>query len=179
MSANLHLRWKRKRGGGYRAVFELAIPLREYDCRREPGSLTGKRIRRSVFEGVTKTAKHRQPNRRIPFSRGKEIGLDIERAYLELRWEEKHEDGYDWFCHYELIVPTTDGRIMRTALGGTRRGSSKPPIWEGEVDTPFRDGSHAIWDGETLGLKAWAVYGETRTEVKSKAKPESTERGKT
>lgn len=167
MGPTIHLRWKRKRHGGYRAEFELGLPLPEYDIRREPGPLTGPKIRRSLFNGVTKTSRHRQPNRRLPFSDGEKLGLDIRRAWIELRWEEKHEDGYDWYCHYELIVPLLDGRTMRTALGGTKRGGEKPPIWEeGVVDTPFRDGVHAKWDSRALGLKAWAVYGAARTEVK-------------
>lgn len=56
----------------------------------------------------------------------------------------------------------TDGR-----RGG---GGDRAPIDDnGFVETPFRDGAHALWDRETLGLRAWAVYKKTRTEVIRKA----------
>jgi hypothetical protein len=168
MGATIETKWKRSHKGGYRAQVTLLLPLKEYDIRRRYEYRKGIEIKRCPFEGSEFTSTTRPPNRRVPFSRGAEVGLDIGKAYLELRWERKAEDGYDWFCHYELIVPRLKGGTVRTALGGTRRGGDREPLWDGKVDTPFRDGAHAQWDAETLGLKAWAVYGEMRSDVTTK-----------
>lgn len=171
MNPMLHLRWKRKRRGGFNAEFALALPLQEYDIRRPEGKEKGRFIGRFPLEGVVKTARHRQPNRRVPFASGDKIGLDVKNSRLELRWERIHDDReYSWLCHYELIVQMTDGRTMRAKLGGTRRsGNDRTPIYpDGSVETPFRDGAHAQWDSKALGVKAWAICGESKTEVKNK-----------
>lgn len=174
MSATLHLRWKRQKSGGFRAEYELALPLKKLDIRRKKPFAECDEIRRFEFTGVTKTAKHRQPNRQVPFERGSEIGLNVKEARLELRWERTPDDlEWPWMCHYELVMPLSDGRVMRAKLGGTRRGGDdRVPIdpRDGTVETPFRDGAHARWDGATLGLKAWAVCGDTKTEVNSETR---------
>lgn len=67
-------------------------------------------------------------------------------------------------------MPLVAGGVLRTALGGTRRGGDGEPVYQdGKIDTPFRDGAHAQWDGEALGLKVFAVYGAQRMEVTPKA----------
>lgn len=109
-----------------------------------------------------------------------ELGLPTPR--LQFRWEkiEKPVDGMDWFCHYELVLKLDTNDIrnpheykkpgeLTLALGGTRVGKyGREPFWpeNGIVDTPFRDGAHAHWDGLQLGIKhVYAIYGERITDV--------------
>ena len=87
---------------------------------------------------------------------------------LELEW---HKIEYNWYkreCVYSLVLPLREydvrkenegGEIVRTEikseLGRTTvsGGNGKPPIWDdGTVDMPYRDGAHAFFDQEALGL---------------------------
>ena len=109
-----------------------------------------------------------------------ELGLPTPR--LQFRWERiaKPIDGMNWMCHYELVLrlETADIRNpheykkpgeLTLPLGGTRVGKDgREPFWpeSGIVDTPFRDGAHAHWDGEQLGIKhVYAIYGDRITDV--------------
>lgn len=108
-----------------------------------------------------------------------DLGLATPR--LQFRWEKKDSgDGYNWFCHYELVLrlDTNDIRNpheykkpgeLTLPLGGTRVGKSAEhgPVWpDGRVDTPFRDGAHAQWDSEQLGgLPIFAIYGNSVTPI--------------
>lgn len=89
MSPTIHTTWKRSRKGGYKAQVELVLPLPEYDIRRK-GPMKGREVKRVTFDG-TILSKEKQRNRRVPFSHGEEIGLDVKRAHLELRWEKKDD----------------------------------------------------------------------------------------
>lgn len=94
---------------------------------------------------------------------------------LEITWARSTEPGYDWLATYELVLPVraTDIRdeehrrgFLRIPMGATRRGGSQEPIdKDGNVETPFRDGCHIRWDAAVLGLEAWAVYGDRRTQI--------------
>lgn len=99
---------------------------------------------------------------------------------LELRWV---KDGDSWYareCVYSLVIPLGEFDIRSTdredrprelalEMGRTRvsGGDGNPPIYDGEVDTPFRDGAHAQWDCEALGghLPIVAVCGDVATLV--------------
>lgn len=172
MPPTINVTWK-KSGDRYRATIELALPLPTYDIRRPENNMKRPFVRRSVLEGVTRSSMKKQPNRRVPFLDGEKVGLKTKESHLELRWEPYTEDpAYEWMCHYELIVPTVDGKTMRTRLGGTRRGGgSREPIdVDGKVETPFRDGAHIRWDGAALGVKAFAIYKDKKTEIETKEK---------
>lgn len=104
-----------------------------------------------------------------------ELGLPTPR--LQFRWEKiaKPKDGMNWMCHYELVLKldTYDIRNpheykkpgeLTLPLGGTLVGKwEREPFWpeNGVVDTPFRDGAHAHWDGLQLGIKhVYAIHGK-------------------
>lgn len=106
------------------------------------------------------------------------LGLPTPR--LQFRWEKmkKPKDGYNWFCYYELVIglETADIRNpyemkkpgeLALRLGGTRVGSDRGPIWpDGTVNTPFRDGAHAHWDGKQLGNPpVYAICGDVVMDV--------------
>lgn len=105
------------------------------------------------------------------------LGLPSPR--LQLRWEKTGETWEDRVCHYELCFPLSEYDIRREAANGERlhteyvvelgatkvRGGDKSPIHNGKVDTPFRDGVHAMWDGVKLNLRVFAVCDSYFTEV--------------
>lgn len=87
---------------------------------------------------------------------------------------------YVWQCHYELVLALDTNDIrnpheykkpgeLTVALGGCKRKTSedRPPVWGGtKVDTPFRDGAHAGWDGLQLGRPpVYAICGDVVTKV--------------
>jgi len=103
---------------------------------------------------------------------------DLPTPRLQLRWSSPAR------CHYELVVmlgghdirrDLADGeqrsRYMAIPLGGTRRGGSgRDPLMTNDrgevvVDTPFRDGSHILWDAAQLRLPAYAVWGDRFTKL--------------
>ena len=93
---------------------------------------------------------------------------------LQLRWAPSTlKPGYQWECHYELVIPLGKYDI-RTEQEGPRGGRRpnlrevaipmKPPSLRGSdgipcttrtgerfYDDPFRDGAHAFWDAKVLG----------------------------
>jgi hypothetical protein len=83
---------------------------------------------------------------------------------FEFKWV---KTGASWIsreCIYSLVIPLreldirhTDNpgnptektlEIGRTEVNG---GNGEPPMNDGMVNTPFRDGAHARWDNESLG----------------------------
>lgn len=94
---------------------------------------------------------------------------------IQLRWAEAEQNnrGYEWACHYELVLPLSKYDIRREVydedgeLTGevselvaalkppTLRGSSSTPCQARDgtryYDAPFRDGAHAGWDAKVLG----------------------------
>lgn len=92
---------------------------------------------------------------------------------LQLRWEPYvGKPGYDWQCHYELVLPLGKYDIRREIWRdgeqvGERdelvlpvkepsiRGSTCTPCLHDSgavyADMPYRDGAHAIWDSRLLG----------------------------
>ncbi len=108
-------------------------------------------------------------------------GLPLPR--LELRWikTKKHkgfEDYKNHFrCIYELVLPLMGydirkenkndevvREIQRVKIGETLR-SGHEPIWDGKVETPFRDGAHANWDSSVLKLPVYATYENFSTKI--------------
>lgn len=149
MEAKIRTTWKRRRGPGYRAAVSLILPLTKGDIRRGRHD-----IRSFDFKGTEIASTTKPKNRLVPFDQAQELGLDVKNARLQLSWERQPEDKeWPWLCKYELIVPLTAGGEIRTSLGGTRVGSTRPTMVyeDGKIDTPFRDGAHARWDSEALG----------------------------
>lgn len=94
---------------------------------------------------------------------------------LQLRWAEAepNERGFQWACHYELVLPLGEHDIRREVYDeyGEQTGevselvaALKPPtLRDGGgypceaqdgtryFDPPFRDGAHAQWDAAVLG----------------------------
>lgn len=96
---------------------------------------------------------------------------------LQLRWAPSTlKRGYQWECHYELVLKLDKWDIRAEVYKGDRllkkrlaelvvpmkepsvRGSSSeyPPCTSGDgklryCDTPYRDGAHAKWDSLQVG----------------------------
>lgn len=102
---------------------------------------------------------------------------------LELRWV---KDGDSWrtcTCVYSLVIPldkldirSTDHPdksrelVLEMSRTNVASGDDSPPIYDGKVDTPYRDGAHAQWDCEALGghLPIVAVCGDVATLVEKR-----------
>lgn len=79
---------------------------------------------------------------------------------IQFRWARGHEKATDfmpWHCTYELVIPLQETDIRRgddepkrdelvVTLGGGTLSSS------GSCFPPFRDGAHAHWDMDALGV---------------------------
>lgn len=86
-------------------------------------------------------------------------GLPVPR--LEIRWRPLGSDEWNWFAAYDLIYRHLLGHVVRIPIGGTRRGGGKsPPLHEGKVETPFRDGAHIRCEMRTLNLPGYAICGD-------------------
>jgi hypothetical protein len=94
---------------------------------------------------------------------------------LQLRWAPSTiKPGYNWECHYELVLPLDKYDIRATRYGddgeeeigafkelvvpiktpSLRESTNTPCGNEGSMryyDSPFRDGAHAYWDAKHLG----------------------------
>lgn len=93
---------------------------------------------------------------------------------LQLTWSKVSNAKYA--VSYELFVPLDDydirnepaeeggaklGFLKLKMSGGTTVTSERGPIMQdGVLDTPFRDGVHALRDALTLGVPAFVVYGD-------------------
>ena len=91
-------------------------------------------------------------------------GLPVPR--LELVWEKMRqpEDGYAWYCRYDLVKNHLVGEINRIPLGGTRASGYHDGM-NGTVGTPFRDGAHILFDAIELRLPAYAILGKCVTKL--------------
>ena len=104
---------------------------------------------------------------------------------LEFRWEKEGDSWYARECVYSLVIPLGELDIRCTDVEGNPRelsleisrtrvtgGNGDPPIHDGKVDTPFRDGAHAQWDCDALGghLPIVAVCGDVATTVEKQPK---------
>lgn len=104
------------------------------------------------------------------------MGLPLPR--LELRWVKTGATWSERDCVYEMVIPlrSLDVRredenckqvrsTLRIEMGRTKvtggTHNDQPPIYEGKVDAPFRDGSHAQWDADVLGLTVWSTCEES------------------
>lgn len=105
---------------------------------------------------------------------------DLKGTRLELRYEDCSPDHerykgskYPLFCRYSLVLTLgkydiraedEDGNIgmnreKRLELGGSWTSAESPFKWDGNLSTPFRDGTHIQWDSLRLGsLPMFVVY---------------------
>lgn len=98
---------------------------------------------------------------------------------LELLWDK--QEGIRT-CTYSLVIPLMEGdirrenskgKIVRDVLKlmiGKTRVDGGVSVQDGVVETPFRDGAHALWDSQKLKLPIYAVYGDTFTLIKPRRK---------
>jgi hypothetical protein len=93
----------------------------------------------------------------------KELGLPLPR--LQLTWIKTGDETY--LVRYDMLIPVGKYDIRNEAfesgfciapISSTKVTSSSGPIRCGKVDKPFRDGAHANWDSDRLGIPAFAVY---------------------
>lgn len=97
---------------------------------------------------------------------------------LQLRWipatVETRKRGYNWECHYELVMPLNDydiraeqydenDELMEEKLKEFAVAMKCPSARQTEgtpcttmagdryYDSPFRDGAHAYWDAKLIG----------------------------
>jgi len=93
---------------------------------------------------------------------------------LELLWDK--QEGVRT-CTYTLVIPLKEGDLRReNSKGKDVRNVLKLKIGKttvdggvsiqnGVVETPYRDGAHALWDSKVLKLPIYAVCGETFTRI--------------
>lgn len=85
---------------------------------------------------------------------------------LELRWR-RESDGVEAYCDYNIVFPLhkydirkdgyeADGPVLRFRLSWTRT-TQKKLEYGGIIETPYRDGTHILWDAKALGLPAFVV----------------------
>jgi hypothetical protein len=94
---------------------------------------------------------------------------------LEFRWHKTGDTWYSRECSYSLVLPLGELDIRHTDAEGNPTeltleigrtfasgGKGEPPVFDGKVDTPFRDFAHAMWDRKALGnhLPVVAVCGD-------------------
>lgn len=94
---------------------------------------------------------------------------------------------YTWMCDYYLNLPLKDTDIrvskrnkgvLKLKLGGTKVTTYHEVMTkidkEGNINTPFRDGSHIQWDGEKLNLPMYVISEGKVMEIKKEKQLTST-----
>ncbi len=86
---------------------------------------------------------------------------------LQMTFETDDDRWYEWTVSYRLVHRHFLGHVIGVALGSTtvRGGNGGPPIRDGKLDLPFRDGVHMGHDARSLGLRAFAVCGDHVEEI--------------
>jgi hypothetical protein len=94
---------------------------------------------------------------------------------LELLWDK--QDG-ERTCIYSLVIPLRESDLRReNSKGKDVRNVLKlkmgktivdggVSVQDGVVESPHRDGCHALWDSKVLGIPAYAVCGDDFTLIK-------------
>ena len=71
---------------------------------------------------------------------------------------------------YDLRRENSKGKDVRNVLklkiGKTQVDGGVSVREDGTVETPYRDGAHALWDSKALKLPIYAVCGDTFTLIK-------------
>jgi hypothetical protein len=85
---------------------------------------------------------------------------------LEITWRERTYKGGGhecWYAEYCLVYRHSVGTIVSVPLGGAAsygRGAGQPPLWQGTVDLPSRDGTYILDAAHQMNLPAFARYGD-------------------
>lgn len=102
---------------------------------------------------------------------------------LQLTW--KQTDAREWNCSYDFLIPISGGDIRNDGpegevnggpgfvaahIGDTTCTRSRHPFDGSALDTPFRDGAHAMWDSARLGVPAFVVCDERAQFIEPKAR---------
>ena len=107
---------------------------------------------------------------------------DLPTPRLQLRWEKmkKQQDGYEWFCHYEMVMllgpydvrhkkedeySGNSAEVLIQMPGGTF--TDGVPMTTDNLRIPFRDGAHIKWDAYQLEMRAFVVCGDSAKELKA------------
>ncbi len=99
--------------------------------------------------------------------------IEFEHVPSEQGW------GVKW-CMYWLVLELKEADIRTEnedgkmgafreryiPMGETQStGGDRRPVWDGKVETPFRDGAHAYWDSIALGLPDLPIYARCEGDV--------------
>lgn len=100
---------------------------------------------------------------------------------LEFEWVPSEQCGWETkWCIYWLVLELghvdiraegEDGKLgvlleRYIPMGETKiTGSDKRPVWNGKVETPFRDGAHAKWDRIAIGLPNLQTFARCEEDV--------------
>lgn len=78
---------------------------------------------------------------------------------LEIRCVPVSDNWYNFRWDYALIYKHLLGHLVAVPFGSTTCNSSagRPPVRDGKIHTPFRDGVHIAQDSLTLRLPAFAL----------------------
>lgn len=91
-------------------------------------------------------------------SEGKnENGLPVPRLEIRAKTMSGNWGNFEWI--YCLVYKHLLGHIVKVPLGKTttQSGRELPPIFDGRIEGPFRDGAHLMHDSETLKPPAFYV----------------------
>ncbi len=99
---------------------------------------------------------------------------------IEFEWVPSEQGWGTRWCMYWLVLELKETDIRAEddegkmgvfreryiPMGETKvTGGDKRPVWNGKVETPFRDGAHAHWDSLALGLPNLPVYARCEDDV--------------
>jgi hypothetical protein len=86
---------------------------------------------------------------------------------LEIRYEQVGGSWRNRVAKYALVYRHLCGEFVTVPLGETKIAASRnePPIEDGKVHLPFRDGAHIYHEMMTLGLPGFAICGDVVTDL--------------
>jgi hypothetical protein len=96
--------------------------------------------------------------------------LPSDQPFLLLEWKKSRRKGFDHTCFYHLYIPVDKldiraqkafgGYFCRVKISKTFSSGGTDHIHCGEIDTPYRDGAHAVLDSNRLGFPAYVKVGD-------------------
>ena len=107
-------------------------------------------------------------------TRSKDDALPVPR--LEIRYHRvsgtwRNPDAWETKeARYNLVYRHLDGDIVTVPLENTKieGGTGEPPVVNGEVVLPYRDGAHIYHEMMTLGLPGFSICGDVVTDLGKK-----------
>jgi len=87
-----------------------------------------------------------------------EGNLPVPRLEIRCVNESTRPEWYNYSWIYSLVYRHLLGHLVGVPLGSTScSGGKGPPIFDGMINLPFRDGVHIAHDSTTLNLPAFAI----------------------